>query len=67
MPVKAPVDTSSRASASAEDGDNHLLGQAAADAESARIDAWTSASFAPGRNQAQRDPSYGYKEKRTGR
>jgi len=67
MPVKVPLDTNSRSSASAVDADDHLQGQAAAEAEARRIADWASPSFAPGKNQAQLDDSYGYKEKRTGK
>lgn len=55
-------------STSAEDADQHLKGQDAADAESQRIDNWTSPKFAGGgRHQLQQDESFGYREKRTGR
>ena len=61
-PVK-PQDPNSRSSASAEDLDQPTLSQDAADAELARIDAWTRESFAyGGRQQSQRDSSFGYKE-----
>lgn len=62
--VKPPLNTDSRTSASAVDADNHLQGQAAADAESERIDSWTSPKWAPGKNQAQLDESYGVRERR---
>ena len=52
-------------SASAEDGDQHLKGQEAADAESQRIESWTKASaFGGGRHQSQLDPEFGFKERK---
>lgn len=64
MPVK-PQDPNSRASASAEDLDESLRGQAAAQAEADRIDQWTKPTFAQGgRQQLQQDESYGYKERK---
>jgi hypothetical protein len=55
-------------SASAQDADQHMLGDTACSAESARIDAWTNPKFAQGgRQQAQLDDSYPYREKRTGK
>lgn len=66
MQVKIP-DKESRSSASAETADRSDLAQAACDAESARIDSWTDPKFASGKNQAQLDASFGYKEKRTGK
>ena len=63
MPVKPP-DPNSRASASAEDADNHLTGQNAAEAEQARIESWTKPNFANGgRQQLQMDESFGRKER----
>ena len=57
-----------RPSASAEDADQHLQGQAAADAESALIDSWTKPSFGGGgRQQLQKDASFGQPERRTGK
>lgn len=68
MQVKIPIDPGNRASISAEDGDNSLLGQTAADNEAQRIESWTQPSFANrGRHQAQLDPSYGVRSRRTGR
>lgn len=64
MPVK-PQDPNDRASASAEDLDNHLRGQDAAQAEADRIASWTKPSFAnAGRQQSQNDPSFGYRERK---
>lgn len=66
MAFKVPMND--RPSASAEDADQHLRGQDAAQAETQRINAWTNPSFAGGgRHQAQLDDSYNYKERRTGR
>lgn len=63
MPVK-PQDPNDRASASAEDLDNHLRGQDAADAEAQRIEAWTKPTFAGSpRHQLQKDTSFGRREK----
>jgi hypothetical protein len=64
MPVK-PQDPNSRASASAEDMDEHLRGQDAAQNEADRIAEWTKPRFANGgRQQAAIDPSFGYKERK---
>jgi len=65
MPLKPPVDMNSRESASAVDADDHLKAQRAADAATADIEKWEKESFAQGgRQQLQRDESYGYKETR---
>jgi hypothetical protein len=57
-----------RPSAVDEDADQHRLGDAAAQAEADRIDAWTNPKFAGGgRHQLQRDSSFGRPEKRTGK
>jgi hypothetical protein len=67
MPNK-PISNYSGASASAVDADNHAKGQDAADAELSRIESWTQPNFAGGgRQQLQRDESFGYREKRTGK
>jgi hypothetical protein len=67
-PVKPPMDTNSRSSASAVDADSTAEAQKAAERYSADIDAWTNPKFAGGgRHQLQRDSSFGQPEKRTGR
>jgi hypothetical protein len=67
-PVKPPMDTNSRTSASAVDADSSLEAQKAAERYSADIDEWTNPKFGGGgRHQLQRDPSFGRPEKRTGR
>ena len=64
MPVK-PQDNNSRASASAEDLDDSLRSQTAAQAEADRIESWTKPTFAgAGRQQSQNDPSFGYRERK---
>ena len=65
MPVKAPIDTNSRSSASATDADNHLKGADAAQAEDDRIEQWTKPTFAGGgRQQSSLDGSFGFRERR---
>ena len=67
MPVRIP-DENDRASASAVDADSTMQADAAAQAEADRIEAWTKPTFAQGgRQQLQRDESYGHKERKTGR
>jgi len=57
-----------RPSASAEDADSSIQADNAAQAESDLIDSWTKPSFGgAGRQQLQRDESFGYSEKRTGK
>jgi hypothetical protein len=64
MPLK-PQDPNGRASASAEDLDESLRGQDAAQAETDRIESWTKPNFAgAGRQQSQTDPSFGYRERK---
>jgi len=64
MPFKPPIDMNSRTSASAVDGDQHLRGNDAAQAEADRIAQWTKPTFAQGgRHQLQVDPSFGFKER----
>ena len=64
-PVKPPQDMSSRASASAEDLDQHMLGNSAASAEADRIAQWDKPNFAQGgRHQSQLDPAFGVKERK---
>lgn len=64
MPVK-PQDPNSRTSASAVDADSHLRGESAAQAEADRIASWSKPEFAQGgRQQAQHDPSFGYRERK---
>ena len=51
-------------SASAVDLDNHIEGSNAADAESQRIDQWTSQKFSGNpRHQSSRDASFGFPAK----
>jgi len=65
MPVKPPIDTNSRTSASAVDADQHLKGQEAAQAEADRIEQWTKPTFAGGgRQQSSLDGSFGFRERR---
>ena len=67
MPVK-PQDPNSRTSASAVDADSTAEAQAAAQAESDLIDSWTKPSFGGGgRQQLQKDASFGQPERRTGK
>jgi hypothetical protein len=64
-PVKPPLDDNTRSSASATDGDNHLRGQDAVDAETSRISAWTKPNFGQGgRHQSQLDGSFGFGQRR---
>jgi hypothetical protein len=63
-PVK-PQDPNTRASASAEDLDDILKGQSAADAEAKLIQSWTSQDFAGGgRQQLQNDASFGSNQRK---
>ena len=67
MPNK-PLSNYSGPSASAVDADDHAKGQDAADKELDRIESWTQPNFAGGgRQQLQRDESFGRPEKRTGK
>ena len=67
-PVKPPMDTNSRSSASAVDADSSMEAQKAAERYSADIDAWTNPKFGGGgRHQLQMDESFGRPVKRTGR
>jgi len=63
-----PQDPNSRSSASAVDADSTAEAQAAAQAEADRIDVWTKPSFGGGgRQQLQKDASFGQPERRTGK
>jgi hypothetical protein len=62
MPVKPPLDTNARGSASAVDADSPLRSQDAAEAEEARINQWTKPG--PGRHESQKDGSFGFRERK---
>jgi hypothetical protein len=67
-PVKPPMDTNSRTSASAVDADSTAEAARAAQSEIDRYEERDKPSFGGGgRHQLQRDSSFGQPEKRTGK